>query len=73
MFPDQRRRPTDDAEPPALLTVPEAAELLRIGLNRAYQLCRARPIPTIVIGHSVRVPREALERWIASGGQTGER
>lgn len=73
MFPDQRRRPSSDAEPPAPLTVPEAAELLRIGLNRAYQLCRARTIPTIVIGHSVRVPREAFERWIASGGQTGER
>ena len=71
MFPDQRR-PADN-EPPALLTVPEVVELLRIGLNRAYQLCRARTIPTIVIGHSVRVPREALERWIASGGQTGER
>ena len=51
-------------ERPVLLTVPEVASILRIGLNRAYQLCRAKEIPSLLIGHTIRVPREALEQWI---------
>jgi excisionase family DNA binding protein len=66
MFPDEPHDIRNSL--PVLLTVPEAARFLRIGINRAYQLCRSRTIPTVVIGHSVRVPRDALERWVAEGG-----
>jgi excisionase family DNA binding protein len=69
-FPYEPNRESDD--PPTLLTVPEVARLLRIGLNRAYQLCRAREIPSLVIGHTIRVPREALERWIERQGNGRE-
>ena len=65
-FPNQRNH---DNEPPVLLTVPEAARVLRIGLNRAYQLCRAKEIPSLLIGHTIRVPRQALEEWIKRQGE----
>lgn len=55
---------------PDLLTVEEAAALLRIGRNQAYELTRQwratdgqTGIPVIELGrHSLRVPRHALER-----------
>lgn len=47
-----------------LLTVPEAAMILRISKNKAYDLVRQRLIPAMYLGKKIRVPRHALERWI---------
>ena len=51
------------------LTVPEAAQRLRISRTAAYQLVRAwlddggtSGIPAVRIGRSIRVPSAALER-----------
>jgi excisionase family DNA binding protein len=52
-------------QPSGLLTVPEAAELLRIGRNTAYALIAARQLPHVRLGRTLRVPRAALERWLA--------
>ena len=62
--------PTDAAE---VLTVDEAAAVLRISRNAAYTLTRQwratggrTGLPCIKIGRSVRVPRADLDRIISA-------
>ena len=43
-----------------VLTVEEAAEVLRIGRSAAYQAVRAGEIPSLRLGRKIRVPRAAL-------------
>lgn len=52
-----------------LLTVPEAALLLRISKNKAYELVRQHLVPAVHLGKTIRVPRHALERWILDQSQ----
>lgn len=47
-----------------LLTIAEAAALLRIGRSTMYAMAAAGEIPTVRIGRAVRVPRAALEAWV---------
>lgn len=56
---------------PDLLTVEEAAVLLRIGRNKAYSLARQWRatngrcgLPVVQFGHTLRVPRHALEQML---------
>ncbi len=49
---------------PGLMRVPEAAVFLGVARSTAYQLVAQGAIPTVRVGRSVRVPREALLRWI---------
>jgi len=54
-----------------LLTATEAAEAIGVGRTRIYELLASGQIPSVKIGRSVRVPTEALRRWIKereSGG-----
>lgn len=46
------------------LTVNEAAELLGIGKNAAYEAAKRGDIPSLRIGRRVVVPREALEELL---------
>lgn len=62
----------DDSE---VLTVEEAAALLRISRNAAYALARrwrvtggAEGIPCVELGRSIRVPRRALAELLAGAG-----
>lgn len=59
---------------PLLLTVPEAAELLRLSRNGTYELIARGEIPSIRLGRSIRVPRSALDAWLlsAAGRVSGE-
>lgn len=43
-----------------LLTVPEAAKLLRVGRDTAYWLVSEGRIPHVRVGKQIRVPRAAL-------------
>jgi excisionase family DNA binding protein len=45
---------------PLMLTVEEAAEVLRIGRNGAYAAVADGAIPAVRIGRSIRIPRQAL-------------
>lgn len=51
-------------ELPLMLTVEETARVLRIGKNGAYEAIASGAIPSIRIGHRIRVPRKALADWI---------
>ena len=49
----------------AVLTIPEVAEMLRIGRNEAYELVRSGQLYGVRIGRSIRVPRKALDNLLA--------
>lgn len=60
------------ADLPEVLTVEEAAKVLRIGRGAAYELARQWRatggrcgLPVITLGHRLRVPRAALERLLS--------
>jgi excisionase family DNA binding protein len=62
-------------ELPEVLTIDEAARLLRIGRNSAYALARewlasggAHGLPVVKLGRSLRVPRAALQRMLGAAG-----
>lgn len=64
------------AELPDVLTVEEAAAVLRIGRGCAYELARQwrktagqEGLPVIMLGRHLRVPRAALERLLAGEPQ----
>jgi excisionase family DNA binding protein len=48
------------------LSVPEAARLLGIGRNTAYEAIRRGEIPALRIGRRLLVPRAALGRLLST-------
>jgi hypothetical protein len=66
------------SELPAVLTVEEAAHVLRIGRAAAYEQARRyratggrEGLPVIELGRSLRVPRQALEDLLNHPGDRG--
>jgi excisionase family DNA binding protein len=62
------------ANMPEVLTVEEAAEMLRISRNTAYTLARlwrdsggTQGLPVIELGRNLRVPRAGLQRLLNGG------
>ena len=49
-------------------TVEEAAQLLGLSRNTAYELAKVGQLPTIRLGKRLLVPKQALERLLASAG-----
>lgn len=47
-----------------LLTVSEAAKVLRIGRNLAYDLVARGELPSVRLGRVIRIPRSALDDWV---------
>ncbi len=45
--------------------VEEVAEMLRLGRSKTYDLVAQGVLPGVRFGRSVRVPAEALRRWLA--------
>ena len=61
----------DRTDPPDVLTVEEAAAVLRIGRGAAYALARrwrasggTEGLPVIELGRTLRVPRRELDRML---------
>ena len=52
-----------------VLTVREAAQLLKIGRSCAYEAVRNGQLPVIRMGRRILVPRAALERLLENGSQ----
>ena len=46
---------------PDVLTVSDVQKILRIGKNRAYELVKQNKIPSIRIGNTYRISRNAIE------------
>ncbi len=51
------------------LTVPQAAEILGIGRNSAYEAVKRGEIPTIKIGRLLKVPKVAFDRMLEGAGK----
>lgn len=63
--PQEPRPSNEESEPqPLLLTVNEVVRLLGLGRTTVFTMLAARELPAVRIGRAVRIPREALERWI---------
>ncbi len=54
---------------PELLTVREAASLLRLSRSHTYDLIREGVLPVVYLGRAVRVPRRPLIAWIERQAQ----
>jgi excisionase family DNA binding protein len=52
----------------ATVTVQEAAQILGLGRNQAYEAAAAGQIPTIRIGKRILVPIAALNRMLGIDG-----
>ncbi len=57
--------PVDLSPYPALLTVQDVAALLQLSVPAIRARIRARELTSIKMGHSVRVPRAELARYLA--------
>jgi excisionase family DNA binding protein len=54
---------------PPVLTVDEAARLLRVNRKTLYEAVRAGEVPSVVrLGRSIRIGRDALLRWMEGNG-----
>ncbi len=49
-----------------VLTVDEAAVLLKVGRNTLYEACARNEVPCQRIGRQIRFSRAALMRWLGS-------
>lgn len=58
------------SEMPLVLTIEEAAKLLRIGRGAAYELARRGELPVVRLGRTLRVPRHRLDELL-NGGANG--
>lgn len=61
------------AEEETLLTVSETADLLKVSKALAYRMTADGTLPVVRFGHSVRVPRARLLRWIEDRTRGGQR
>lgn len=48
---------------PVWLTIAEAAEVMRVGRNKLYQLVADGVVPHRKLGRSVHIHRDVAERW----------
>jgi predicted DNA-binding transcriptional regulator AlpA len=61
-----------EAIQPILLTVAGVRDLTGLSRDSVYRYTRRRLIPSVHIGKRVMYSREAILRWIASGGTVRE-
>lgn len=50
---------------PILLTVPQAAALAQVGVNRVHDWTRLPGFPAIRTAHMVRIHARLFEQWLA--------
>lgn len=47
-------------------TVNETAQILNIGLSKAYELIQQKQIPNVRVGRKFLIPKQSLENWLAN-------
>lgn len=45
-------------------TVKEVADILKIGINKAYDLTNQKDFPSIRIGCAIRIDRDEFDNWV---------
>jgi DNA binding domain, excisionase family len=50
-------------------SVKEAAQVLNIGMNSAYNLVNSEDFPKITIGRKILIPIKGLEKWIETSSK----
>lgn len=50
---------------PLVLTIEDLMNVLTIGRNTAYEIIRSGQIRSVRIGKQIRIPRDALEEFLA--------
>jgi excisionase family DNA binding protein len=60
------KRSTAPDVTPLLLTIPEAAATLRCSPRHLYKLTAMGDLPVVMLGNRRRIPRVALEEWVAT-------
>lgn len=55
----------ETVEPPILLRPDDAARLIQVSRSHLYALIADGTLPSVRLGRSRRVPRAALEAWVA--------
>jgi len=58
-----------DTEKRLCITVPEAAKMLGISRNFAYELVKRRELPVVKFGKRLLIPRVALEKMLEKGAE----
>ncbi len=56
---------------PEVLTVPEAAKLLRIGINQTYRLARSGRLGSIRVTNKVLVPKLSVAAFLVENNPCG--
>lgn len=56
----------DDARDPAVLTVEEVADILRVSTWTVYQRIKLGELRAVHVGRVVRVPRVALDEFMGA-------
>jgi excisionase family DNA binding protein len=59
-------RSIEDYKKQATLTVPEVAEILRIGRSKAYEAVHQNLFPHIRIKNAIRIPTQPFFEWLNS-------
>ena len=67
MEPNTTKHVTSSAELPLLLTVDEAAKVVRVSRARMYELVHIEGFPAHRFGRTIRIPRDSFLRWIEQG------
>ncbi|AEE95316.1 helix-turn-helix domain-containing protein [Mahella australiensis] len=49
---------------PTVMTMPQMAKFLQIGISKAYEMSHWVGFPAVHIGRQVRVPKKALLKWL---------
>lgn len=53
-------------------SVAEIADILQIGINQAYKLCRESLFNTVRIGNSVWISKVSFDRWLDDNQNKGD-
>ena len=67
---EERTTPVTTLVFPLVLTVPEAAKQLRIGLGRCYELARCGKLRSIKVGKRILIPRAAIFEFLGMTEET---
>lgn len=51
-------------ELPVMMMVPDMADILGIGLTKAYELSRQKGFPSLRLGSRILIPRDQFIAWV---------